>query len=551
MTSRKEGIPLSLHGEPDLGNTFWDHLTDYFGAVVAHTVDQRGLHTQGLRFKTLQAPNMSLPSQLAVPSVVFKLSDVLPNAVPSSPAKNLEQSKDGSGETVVGEARASPTGSPSEKALSQNRAPWAHDQIEIKYRNVVFSDDDPNRRRLAYSADAIITVVDKRKLSMLKSKVGRDVLYNPIKGQFCIRLQANIGDTMVDKLKGRLTSIDRVVACIDAMNHSHANLKCESVTLQRVVFTYEDRLHNILQQMLQPVKNADGAAAGAGGGAQSATPSPPKRYQATLNLSGPQIKIEFEPGNPHARILDLLTALVNRPNGIRTLTAVLPETIHPLSCLDRIATMWREIARKNIGVPVVTHRAVDWFSIVYELPENATRPRSIAIDVRLRSRDGKLYWYATRTDSTAPSSASAGQQQPAAGGNQQQQQQQQQPPQDVFADKLKRVFQTKSTQWRPLGNAVAMPAESPLVGLMAVDRCIREATVAMETPTPQGQQAQQQQQQQQGSNHNTTTQQQPGAVQQPNRTPQMGGQRGIPPAQQARGMAPQQGGKGGAQAFRK
>jgi mediator of RNA polymerase II transcription subunit 14 len=482
-------------------------LTAYFAAIIAHNVDQGGLHRQGLRFKTLLNRNLSLPSQLSIPSIVVKLSDILPNAVASSPTKFSEVEKVGGNATDASQARTTTelpaaqlaTGGsqtkPTVKTQAANRTPWARDHVEIKYRNTAYSNEDADRTRLAYSADALVTVLDKRKFPMLKSKVGRDVLYNPIKGQFCIRLQASVGAPMMDKLKDRLKSVDRVVDCIDAMNHSRNTLKCESVTLQKVVFTYEDTMHRLLQQHLQQLKATESSA--------PSTASQPKRWQATLDLSGPQIKIEFEKGNPHTRILDILTTIVNQPDGICVLTEVLPQTIHPLSCLDRITASWRDLTKKNLGMPIVTHRTVDWFTICYDLPENATRTRSLRIDFKARRRDGKLYWYISRADPSVPG-------QPAG-----------QPPQDIFAEKFKRVFQLKSVgtvgQWRGLGNGATMSGDGPLMALLALDQCVREAVVWADSS--QGQQ----QGQQQG---------QRGAPGQARGTPQQG-VRGIPNPGQA------------------
>lgn len=425
--------------EPGLGITFWNNLTTFVAAVIAHATDLAELHRRRFRYENRGNKNLSLPNEVAVPSLFVKLSDVLPTAGEQSdhsllpdekhqplPPSNTDSLKDGSlppasnmneaFETRRVESPRRPTGA---------RKPWAADFVEIRYSGVqsIPGGNSTSARQLTCGQDAVVRVLDKKKFALLTGKLGHDVFYNAHRGEFCVRLRTSVGASVVQTLKTRLQAIDRVVDSLDAMRVAKGAIKCEQVTLEKVVFTYTDT----------------GAAEGA------------KRWRVSLDLSKDSIVLGLENGNPHLRVLDHLTSLVNAPRGISNLILVLPMSLTILTVLDKIQNTWKDLAKNDKGALVITAKSLDWITLCYELPETPNRPRSVRIDVRARTRNGKLWWFVNRAD---------------------------QEDQDYFAQKLRKVWEARNVPWRSLSSGAATQIDDRSLNLLlGLDQTVREAVI--------------------------------------------------------------------------
>lgn len=423
-------------------------MTTFVTGVIAHATDLAELHHNKLRYERRTRKNFSLPNEVVVPSIFVKLSDVLPTAANralqsltngeqprSTPHLDSGAAKDGSSQSP--ESKENHGAGAISTWLSESRRrspgfgkPWAMDYIELRYSGVhsVQTREGTGARHLTYGMDAIIRVVDRKKFSLLSGKLGDNVYYNSRRGEFCVRLRTKVGSSIVSTLKARLQAIDRVVNSLDAMSVAKDTVKCEQVTLDKVVFTYSD-----------------------GSGAEGA-----KRWRVSLDVSKDRMVMDLEIGNPHIRILDHLSSLLNAPNGISNLTLVLPMTLNILTVLDKLHNNWKEIAKRGKGTLIINAKSLDWYTLCYEMPEAPNRPRALGIDVRAKLRNGKLWWFITRADPPAP-----GQEQ-----------------NDFFNQRLRKVWEAKNVPWRSLSSGAAMDIDDKSLKLLfGLDHMVREAVI--------------------------------------------------------------------------
>ncbi|PKS06363.1 hypothetical protein jhhlp_007111 [Lomentospora prolificans] len=430
-------------GQPGLERAFWNNLTMFVTAVISHATDLAELHHNRFRYEKRANKNFSLPNEVVIPSIFIKLSDILPTAADQgeyaltledkhhrTPQLHIEPSKDGTSQSPTNNSdMAALPKSGAKRTPPGTRKPWAADFVELRYSGVqsIPSKDSASARQLTCSMDAIVRVLDRKKFSLLSGKLGHQVYYNPGRGEFCIRLRTRVGTSIVRTLTTRLQAIDRVVDSLDAMRSTKGAIKCEQVTLEKVIFTYTD------------AGGSDGA----------------KRWRVSLDLSTESIAIDLEMGNPHLRVIDHLTSLVNAPGGISHLTLVLPMSLTILTILDKIQNAWKEIAKHGKGALIITPKALDWITLCYELPETPNRPRSVRIDVRARIRNGKLWWFVRRSD---------------------------QEEQDFFAQRLRKVWEARNVPWRSLSSGAATHIDDrSLKLLIGLDQTVREAVLGTGT----------------------------------------------------------------------
>src|SRR5690606_428230 len=124
------------------------------------------------------------------------------------------------------------------------------------------------------------------------------------------------------------------------------------------------------------------------------------------------------------------------------------------------------------GSLTITHKTLDWLTLGYDLPEGAGGPRGAKIDVRLKKRDGRLWWYLTRADKpsgTPPLLNAAG----AAAGQGQQEQPQ---GQDYFGQRLRKVWEARNVPWRALVSGAATDVNDRALKLLqALDHTMKDA----------------------------------------------------------------------------
>lgn len=422
-----------------MGPDFWNNLTTYVTGVISHTVNLQEFHNSKFRYEQVSTKDGASSSQVNIPSIFIKLSDVLPSAVSTQSAAGTDgrlsalRENDLAAKTGLSpsaqDSRSEKAGATPPKGRSIGRKPWATDYLELKYCGVQsVSRKSADGRHLMNSLEAIVRVTDRQKFSLLNTKLGQDVLYNPRRGELCIRLRGNVGVPVLETLKTRLQAVDRVVDSVDAMARAKDSVTCEKVTLEKVVFTYTD-------------------------GTPRAEGAEPKRWRATLDLSKPRVVVHLEDANPQLRAEDLLTRLVSGAGGITALTTILPLTLPLHTTLDRIQNTWREFARTARGSLTIQQKSLDWVTLHYDVPPSPGRPRALHINVRARTRNGALWWHVYRSDKATADGAP-----------------------DYFDQRLRKVWEARNAPWRALGTGAATQiGDKALKLLLGLDQMVREA----------------------------------------------------------------------------
>ncbi|KAF9879797.1 mediator complex subunit MED14 [Colletotrichum karsti] len=425
-------LPLN-RGQPDLDDAFWSNLTLFVTGIITHVTELHNVHLKEIKHLAKESTNYSLPQQVQIPSVFYRLSQLL------RPTNVGGQS--GSKETP--------------NASKESASSWAQDHIEIKIKGLQpqphatpARDDSATSQaemienlRLNTVVDAIIRVKDKSKFALLKGRIDRDVSFSPKKGEFIFRIRQQVGHPILDTLTKHVKSIDRLVGFLEAMGKARGSIKCERMSLREVVFTYSDI-----------------AMPGEGNAAQK-----PRRWRATLDLSKSDVRISLEKGNPHLRVLDLLVKMVNTQDGLKAIIVFMPLLLPILRTFETIESKWEALESTNQGRVQVFARSIDWICIRYTLPSASGQPRILALDIRTQVRRNEIWWHLSRARGDGA----------AAGSD------------DEFAKVIKPVWESHGDGWRGLiTGAASRPGPSTMDLLTRVDDAVRTHAASVSANGP-------------------------------------------------------------------
>ncbi|XDG07024.1 hypothetical protein ABKA04_006639 [Annulohypoxylon sp. FPYF3050] len=420
-------LPLSSSA-PNLEDKFFTNLTIFTAAMISHQTDLKALHKRRIKQASRSGINYSLPANMKVPSIFVRLSDILRQPQPSEPGKRM--------------------------------ARWAHDFVEITFRGVHTlprrsrisngektdtnesgGSTDQQKELLEVSLDARIKVSNPDRFGLLKGHVERDVAFNKAIGVFALRLETDVGSTILDTLTNRLEAIDKLADCIDAIRRSDRDIQCEEITLNKVVITYADRQKS--------------------GGVGAIEPRG-DRCKATLELGREKIELRLNRGNPQLRSLDHFRLLVNSNLRCGKLPFYLSSTLPIHRALDSVELAWDDLTMNNRGSVEIFAAHLDWFDIRYYLPGPNRTPqiwRRLTLQVRLQNRREGLEWEISRVE---PGKIAK--------------------PDDEFKQVLEKVYSSDGRTWRSLGDSAASKTDHRIGELIkAVDEAIRR--LAMHSPT--------------------------------------------------------------------
>jgi mediator of RNA polymerase II transcription subunit 14 len=398
-------IPITSTN-PRFSVPFFTDLTTLTTGMIAQISDITTLRKSRIPYAPKSAINPYLSSRTRMPALFVRFASILP-----------------------------PQGG-DRKALHA-RDSWAGEFVQIIFRGVrnpVAASD----RYFTVSADVRVAVRDKSKFSLLKGHVDHDVYYHARTGSFRLHLQTEIGKSFIDVLATRLKALDRLVEFVAAINSRSDTVKCESVTLRKVVFTYGP------PNAEQPP--ADG---------QNSTP-----WRVVLDLArSEKVSVTLEKGNPHIRVRDMLDKLVNSPVGFEQLPFWLQSSLSLHRGLDAMEDSWVDIASANQGELQIVPRSIDWFNIHFELSAQANKPpRRLCLSVRCRQRRGQLWWSVERAQRSG------------------------EPPRkdsDEFDTALQSVFDSRGDGW--LGHGKSAVAQSAGTGIEDLLAKVSDALKALAT----------------------------------------------------------------------
>ena len=426
-------LPLSP-GAPSFSDQFFTHLTAFTAGMISHITDLKALHDRKIRHTKRDTPGYFLPPNIKFPAVFMRLTDIL-----------------GKGHSLA----------------SMKTTDWAIDLVQIMFKS--FQTSPPRivsessgtqstgkevEQQLSTLVDARFKVANPDRFRLLKGNVERDVSFNPRLGVFALRIQAEVGTTILDTLTHRLRAIERLVDCIDAISQSNRDIRCEDITLNQITFTYSDQHRK--DNADEPQQNV-------------------QRWKACLILREDRVKLELERGNPHLRVIDILHQFINSELRVHKLPFFLSSTLPIMRALDSIEETWTPLAMRNMGRVEIFPEHLDWYNIRYVLPgPGKGGERRLSLQLKLRPRRGGVVWHISRAH---PPLATQ--------------------PDDIFKKALSRVWNADGQAWQNLVSSAAVDTDNRIEALLkAVDEVIRP--LAMQSPSmarqapPKAQQAQQQ-----------------------------------------------------------
>ncbi len=217
----------------------------------------------------------------------------------------------------------------------------------------------------------------------------------------------------------------------------------------------------------------------------------------------------LEQGNPHLRIVDHLTNILNKSQGLDGVATILKLTLPVVRGLDAIEVAWTPAAISEKGEVFMNVRASDWYIIRYNLNQASTqsnplqlKTRKVMFEVRLRQRRGEPWWHVRRTDNSRNKEP------------------------DDLDEALKPLWASSGIGWRGMRISGVAQGDGAEDLLVKIDEAVRnfaiEGKIAIADPKPTqvptsnparqnrgpGQQQQQQQQRQQHTPNSTQSQSQ-------------------------------------------
>lgn len=212
-------------------------------------------------------------------------------------------------------------------------------------------------------------------LTILKERVEKDIAFDAKTGTFAFRLRSKVGEAVIPAFVERAIRVESLVDFVEVLHKHEKDLKCEYISLGRIIFTYKTA-----------------------GSADAMDFDSPKGYKAIVDFGSTDsmMTLEFEKGNPHLRIADGLTKVLNERQGLDGVATLLPLTLPALRALDTLEAAWAPLSGNEAMVFV---RAVEWFVVRYDIKSpNQPKPRKIMFEIRLQQRKGDPWWYVRRTD---------------------------------------------------------------------------------------------------------------------------------------------------------
>ncbi|OAA61010.1 RNA polymerase 2 holoenzyme mediator complex component [Niveomyces insectorum RCEF 264] len=392
-------IPLPVGESPtDVNDTFFSDLTVFATGLIAQYTDARELRRRNNTAKAARVANPYLPALAKLPALSLRLSELLASS-----------SSNGDGDKPAG-----------------RRSAWALDFVQLLFRGVdVDSFSTERARRIGVLAEARLTVTDRAKFRLLggsssssgggggRAGADHDVAFNARTGQFCLYLRAQVGESIIETLVSRLRALERLVGFLDAIRRENRVVRCETVTLRKLVFSY-------------------GAASS--GGSDDGTH---RRWKVAVDLAkATAVRLQLERGCPHLRVVDYLNRVANDPATFAAVPFFLATTLSLHQALDRMEDAWGAIQMRNGGLLGIFPRALDWVVVRFFVRGPHGRARQLVIEIRLKTRHGASLWQVRRLESGT------------------EQQSQSQAPEDELNKAMVRIFSNSGPGWRGLLTAI-------------------------------------------------------------------------------------------------
>jgi mediator of RNA polymerase II transcription subunit 14 len=219
-------------------------------------------------------------------------------------------------------------------------------------------------------------------LDLVKRRVDKDIAFHPSSGGFAFRLYSKIGESSIKGLIERLQRVEQLVDFIEVVKKHERTLCCETISLGQVMFSYGGASIG----MTEPGQ-------GDAMSVEMSVDQQEKIYHATVDFGGADISLILKRGNPHIRILESLTKVLNSPLGLNGVATLLPLTLPLMTALNAIEDAWTKLDQDDV---FIFSRAVDWHIVRYTLNRvslsGEPQPQKIMFSIRLAHRRREPWW---------------------------------------------------------------------------------------------------------------------------------------------------------------
>lgn len=284
----------------------------------------------------------------------------------------------------------------------------ANETVKLSYHGL-----DPTCSEAFHVAEA--RLIDKiPNIAALTSSIDSDLAFHPKSGAFAFRIHTPVGTSSIPFLLERMKRIEQLIRFLDIL--MRFELQCETISLNRLVFVYATE---------------------------------PKPLKAAISYAtGTPMKISLESGNPHLRICDFLTSLLNGDGGLEHVTSILRLTLPLLRAMSAI-----EFAQEvgNVGI---LPRSAQWYQVRYRNPH-------ARFDIKLRPRRDTLMWYVQELPNKDGVRS------------------------ELFAEQIKALFNGQGKGWEGKRTGIAATVDGVEGLLNTIDELVRSAK-APEGPVEMG-----------------------------------------------------------------
>lgn len=284
----------------------------------------------------------------------------------------------------------------------------ANETVKLSYHGL-----DPTCHEAVHVAEArLLDTIPN--IAALTSSIDSDLALHPKSGAFAFRIHTPVGTSSIPFLLERMKRIEQLIRFLGILKRFE--LHCETVTLSRLVFVYATEP--------KPLKAAVSYAAGA------------------------PMRISLESGNPHLRICDFLTSLLNGDGGLEYVTSILRLTLPLMRAMSAIESA-QEVT--NVGI---LPRSAQWYQVRYSNPY-------VRFDIKLRPRRDTVMWYVQEMPNKDGARS------------------------ELFAEQIKALFNGHGKGWEGKRTGIAATVDGVEGLLNTIDELVRSAK-APEAPAERG-----------------------------------------------------------------
>lgn len=376
-------IPLKTTS-PDSTHSFLSNLHLYAAGIISNHANLRALHSQQSKFMLRSEAQTDTGSSLGLPSIIALTRDFLPSKN-RSPRTRKAWAKDFikigfQGLEYLPAPKTIQTLSPQPSSSAAVDAQLSTG-LASELKNG--SDDVENA---VVVAEAVLVKPLPSGLDLAKQRVDKDIAFQSATGSFAFRLHTKVGESSITALTERLRRVEQLVDFVEVVKRHETSLNCEKISLGQLIFSYGGKLNSTSNESSDAMVIDEDTNA----------------YRAMINFGDAKslMTIKLQINNPHVRIIDHLTRILNTQElGLNSVARMLPTTLYVMKAFMAIELSWANISEEGQGEVLILARAAEWHIIRYTLPPalSEQNERKLTLSIKLDHR-GKAPWWCVRRD---------------------------------------------------------------------------------------------------------------------------------------------------------